>query len=320
MQARCQPLVDSHAESDVGNRVGGTSVLRIHFTADDLARTTMAATQDITWEVINSIQLLRQPDEGPVHDGWLRTAGPELRKAIGLLETVCPSADGVPDLGTPSWPAVGTEDPLRRLATCLGARSRDPETLCRIETALRVYHRSVLAPHGDVIAARLRAEYARRAGSAAHGGTEALLRDFRPVMTWRPPVLLVDSPHCRDLHLGGRGLVLVPAFFGRRYPAVFADTDLQPTLVYAVEHRVMFDDRSLTALLGSTRAALLETSTASHTTTELARLVGIAPATVSHHIGVLRDARLVSTHRVANTAIHTITGLGRALLEAGGRP
>lgn len=72
----------------------------------------------------------------------------------------------------------------------------------------------------------------------------------------------------------------------------------------------------LTALLGRTRAKALRANAVGCTTTELARALGVAPATASEHATVLRNARLISTRRHRNAVLHTLTPLGAALLDA----
>lgn len=60
------------------------------------------------------------------------------------------------------------------------------------------------------------------------------------------------------------------------------------------------------------------TSIAEHpgcTTTELAATTHIAVASASEHTTVLRDAGLISTIRHRNTALHSPTSLGLALLN-----
>jgi DNA-binding transcriptional ArsR family regulator len=54
---------------------------------------------------------------------------------------------------------------------------------------------------------------------------------------------------------------------------------------------------AVTALLGATRASILRSVIGGSTTTRMAKLVGVAPATVSHHTGVLRQAGLIATER-----------------------
>ncbi len=72
-------------------------------------------------------------------------------------------------------------------------------------------------------------------------------------------------------------------------------------------------------LLGATRAAVLAAA-AEHPgcgTKELAALARISPSSVSEHATVLREAGLLTTFRHRNTALHTSTDLGTALLNSG---
>ena len=43
--------------------------------------------------------------------------------------------------------------------------------------------------------------------------------------------------------------------------------------------------------------------------------MGMSPATASYHTTVLRDAGLLSTHRLGSAVLHTPTPLGATLLE-----
>jgi len=71
---------------------------------------------------------------------------------------------------------------------------------------------------------------------------------------------------------------------------------------------------SLAALLGPTRAAVLRALTAPRGTAELARVVGISPASASEHAKVLRDVYLIETVREGRVARHSLTGLGATML------
>ncbi|WP_241845701.1 ArsR/SmtB family transcription factor [Streptomyces sp. CB02261] len=51
------------------------------------------------------------------------------------------------------------------------------------------------------------------------------------------------------------------------------------------------------------------------TTSELAGRVGLSPATVSHHVTVLREAGLLTSRRIGGVVLHTVTRLGTDLLE-----
>ncbi|MFD7435316.1 MarR family transcriptional regulator [Streptomyces sp. NPDC059861] len=74
--------------------------------------------------------------------------------------------------------------------------------------------------------------------------------------------------------------------------------------------------------MGRPRAAVLEESAASNGTTgrELARRLGISAASASEHAATMRDANLITSQRVTNTAWHTLSPLGQALLEGRLRP
>ncbi|MFJ3968984.1 hypothetical protein ACIPYR_12560 [Streptomyces parvus] len=73
------------------------------------------------------------------------------------------------------------------------------------------------------------------------------------------PTLVADYPRDGDLHLGGRGLSLVPSFFCTERPATLIDPELPPVLVYPVSRRpasaAPLD--GLPELLGRTRALAL---------------------------------------------------------------
>jgi len=55
-----------------------------------------------------------------------------------------------------------------------------------------------------------------------------------PLFRWRWPVLEAPYPLDKDVHLAGRGLLLVPSYFCRRMPVTFADPGLPPVLVYPI--------------------------------------------------------------------------------------
>jgi DNA-binding transcriptional ArsR family regulator len=111
----------------------------------------------------------------------------------------------------------------------------------------------------------------------------------------------------------------------------FADPGLSPVLVYPVdpipgwadaECGAGEDTKSLVALLGRTRAAVLQAIADQpySNTTELARAAGTSPAGASQHATVLRAAGLVITQRRNGSAVHTLSRRGAVVLGRGGRP
>lgn len=260
--------------------------LRIHFTDSDIARTRIKLETDLLWEIVGSAQILRLRDGDLAFGPWRRQvrelAGhdPELRMALHAIVSVAPhGVDGI-------------------LAT-------------RLHRALGVYFRSVIEPHLSTIADALCIDVAAGVQQYLHSGPEGMLGVLEHGTRWDPPVLSVDHAYEGDLHLGGRGLVLVPCYFSLRHQVALTG----PVLVYPIrtESRLLAGVRAggdhVTALLGATRASILRALIGGSTTTRLAKLVGVAPATVSHHTGVLRRAGLNATEREENFARHLITPL-----------
>ncbi|MFE4975827.1 ArsR/SmtB family transcription factor [Kitasatospora sp. NPDC056651] len=182
-------------------------------------------------------------------------------------------------------------------------------------------------PYWPDIRPRLeRVRDARGRIAIAHGA-ERLLSAIHPRLHWNAPVLEVRGGPDRDVHLDGRGLVLSPSFFLNDPSCVFIDDDREaggPAVVFPIGSTVKpglwegweSDEQALGALVGHTRAAALQALTDSCTTGELAERLGISLAGASKHAAVLRRAGLITTARNRNTALHTLTSLGMALLQS----
>jgi DNA-binding transcriptional ArsR family regulator len=139
----------------------------------------------------------------------------------------------------------------------------------------------------------------------------------------------VDTPlGCdADVHLDGRGLILTPSIFVGDRPYLsfnLADPAAPATLTYpaindlVTARRIWTAERPaghLAALLGRTRSAILETIADGCGTVELARRLGISPASVSQHTAVLRNSGLIGTRRDGPSVIHVVTSLGAMLLD-----
>lgn len=205
------------------------------------------------------------------------------------------------------------------------------DTLVHLTDSMRTYRDVAVTPYWARIQGAIEADRGRRARAVLDGGAEGLLDSLRPVMRWNAGVLEVPNyPVTRELSLDGRGLLLVPSYFCARTPVTLLDPELPPVLVYPVERlgglNVSVDEsappverengqEALAALLGRTRAAVLEVVDAGCSTGEVARRLGISPAAASQHATVLRKAGLLVTRRERNTVLHTLTPLGRAMLD-----
>ncbi|MEV0605164.1 winged helix-turn-helix domain-containing protein [Polymorphospora rubra] len=333
-------------------------VLRIHFSGDDIARTRVAPAADPLWELILSVHLFQTRTRDPIVAGWrgevARALRQEARGTFQMLFALNPTRGYFPDFLTPyasvdgleagldairSTPVGQLDRDLSRLAAdselpsgAAGVAGGDSDALHHLTAAMRRYDGLAITPYRARLQAAVEADRTRRARALLDGGAEGLLASYRPVMRWDGRVLEVpDYPADRDLHLNGRGLLLVPSFFCARTPVGLLDPELPPVLVYpvdrlggilpgsgdggAVQTRPGGGRGALGALLGQTRAAVLASVHDGCSTGELARRLGISPAAASQHATVLRDAGLLVSHRDRNTVLHTLTPLGRAMLS-----
>ncbi|NUP23006.1 MAG: winged helix-turn-helix transcriptional regulator [Streptomyces sp.] len=315
-------------------------MLRIHFSAGDLARTRVAEEPDPLWETVLSLHQLHENRREPLLDAWRRRRRTCDAGALRMLSPLMPPRGYFPDFLTPAAASGGLEcgidavlsTPRRQLRTELGLLSistplpgwtrqladGEMSAVRRLGRALRVYHASVLAPGWPDIAARVERDRRHRTGAQCRLGTEEMLRTFAPVLRWEPPVLTADYPVVRDIHLQGRGLLLVPSYFCRRTPVALMDETLWPVLVYPARSPSPEEPAPsaarLAPLLGHTRAAVLQALQEPCTTTELARCAGVSLSSASEHAAVLRRAGLVASTRERHRMHHSLTPLGSHLL------
>jgi DNA-binding transcriptional ArsR family regulator len=302
------------------------------------------------WELVLSVHQVTRPES--YFGSWSRLSRRRLAEArllrdAELLATLAPSRGYFPDFLTPADPPAefeaGVETVLstdkHRLRAEVGrldggrgagpwlddiAAGR-PAALHRLGLAMRRYHRTVVSPHVDQAAEITGRWVARLAHRTLTHGVDAVLSRLGPATRWRTPVLEVDYPVRRDLHLDGRGLSLVPTFFGVNHPIALADPLLRPVLVYPVGREPFWlpggDDRpqidALSELLGETRAAVLRLMDAELTTTALAARTRTSPSSVSRHTAVLRRAGLITTRRSGTSVLHMRTPMGNGLVHGG---
>ncbi|MGW6056694.1 winged helix-turn-helix domain-containing protein [Streptomyces sp. NPDC055189] len=331
--------------------------LRLHFTAADLARTRLADGPRPMLELDIALRLLQEGSHPTRFGAWRRESLRRLPSGTRRLLDLIPPTGWTVDFldhatvgsidealervrATPAarirkdmetWAGRGQQRAVPTWAQSLGS---DRRLLMDLADTAAHAHQHVIAPYQEHIDALSGADQALRTRQAAHGGLQALLSGLNPrYIRWRPPVLelTMASGSEGDIHLAGRGLLLIPTVFGAVYPALDGTAEPQPWLTYPVGLRdtdlflpatdtaraLSTIPDSLTALLGHTRAVVLWTI-AHHpgcTTTELARRAGISPASASQHATVLRTAGLSHTTRHHNTALHTTTPAGTSLLN-----
>ncbi len=332
--------------------------LRFHFTADDLARTRLASGPRSLLELEIAIRQL-QERRHPVHfDAWRQRMGERLPPRLSPLFELIPSTgagvgfvdSGLTDEGSPaalverlrSTPAATVrrdmEEWARQRATRLSPQTRraseSPLFARQVADLVEEAYERIVAPYWPQIDRLAAADRVLRLKHLGEHGVDRLLRELNPRrMIWQPPVLHVTmaSGFSGDVHLGGRGLLLIPSLFGSHYPLLEHDAE-QPWITFPVRSdqplgaapaavtatALAEPPQSLAALLGRTRALVLSVI-ADHpgsTTTQLAERARISPASASEHVTVLRNAGLAALLRDGKHALHTLTAAGHVLLAS----
>lgn len=288
---------------------------RIHFGNDDLCRVRIVTTFGPFVEML--FALAQVNDTGKVFHDWGRRVRRQLGARMDVVAALAGAqtsdllallGSGMPDTG--KWP----------LGTGLSAD--------QAVGALRDFYRVGLAPYWHSVRGHLEREREARARVMVTGGVERLLATLHSRFRWKAPVLELPSETPEEIHLGGRGLVLVPSMFLSPRTGVVLDEVNRAdriALIYpappsgdvaaSLLGSVSTDRQALASLLGRNRAAVLEALIDSLGTGELAQTLGVSAAAVSQHTAVLRAAGLITTVRHRNTVAHCVTALGLALLD-----
>jgi DNA-binding transcriptional ArsR family regulator len=285
-------------------------VQRIHFTVRDLARVRLRPTLGPVAETVFAFGPLGRAGVGPYSRWRGHVVG---RPALAALLNGVKARPRTPE----DLLCLIEQNPDDVVARALGM-SRPAAT-----TAVLELWQVTIAPYWHRVLAGLADECDVRGRIAMTGGVERLLATLHPKVMWQSPVLEVPGGPDADVHLDGRGLLLYPSLFLTNRPAVYIHAELDsglPALAFAAPvDATLFDEpgdggQALAALVGQTRAAVLRALMATRTTSQLAEQLGISLAGASQHTAVLRQTGLITTRRMRNTVLHTVTPLGMALL------
>jgi DNA-binding transcriptional ArsR family regulator len=238
---------------------------------------------------------------------------PDLEEGLEIVRATPPLvlAEEVPAC----WRGVGRPPPwLRDLA------AGDRAALEIVVRALREIYLACVAPGWPHIVATFRADVAERAGVLAAGGLAEVLGTLHETMAWRDNSL-ERSWRTGDCALDGQGVQLLPSALWTG-PPLFADHPPQAggnALIYAARPAVTAEEGNqsgnLAGLLGHTRAAVLRALRTPRSTAELAACVGTSAPSASEHATALRASGLVQTVRRGRGVNHSLTPLGRSLLN-----
>ncbi|MEU3721364.1 ArsR family transcriptional regulator [Streptomyces sp. NPDC031705] len=320
-------------------------MLRIHFTAQDFARTRFAPRPAPLPELHAALATAVAPRGGPLFAPWRGRVLRALPAAAGPLADLVPAgrppsfldvlgdtlADGFqqiratrPGLVRAELERVHAAGPAPRWLRGLHAGH---ETAWRIvQRAQQAAYETVLAPVWPVVQDLHREEFTRYALAVAEHGLAAALTGLAPGSrlhegVWEWP----GAAPARDVRLDGRGLVLLPTFHHPAGPLLQDAPGRPAVLTYPAgpgippaAQRPAVSAAASAAVLGRTRLDALRLLAEPHTTTSLARALHVSNATASAHAAALRSAGLATTTRTGRSVTHRRTALGT--LVAGGGP
>jgi DNA-binding transcriptional ArsR family regulator len=304
------------------------------------------------FELIRSTRVLDDPSMAALHLPWVERALTQTRdldlapvRALQRSEVYNPDFVHPP----PSGPLAEFEDELAEmiatppeqisaeiryayedqpLPPVLEPFVRDTrKAVEELAQLMRTYWQRCLADDWPRIRSLLEQDVLYRARQITDGGTQRLFCDLDPSVSWSEGELRVDSgKDCNSvLDLDERGLLLVPSVFVWPKVTFVTAEPWQPTMIYPARGVGMLwnperqaPPDALERLLGRTRASLLTALDTPRSTNELAGALGISNGGISQHLGVLRDAGLVSGRRVARVVLYLRSPDGDALVEAAG--
>ncbi|MFD0278199.1 ArsR/SmtB family transcription factor [Kitasatospora sp. NPDC127111] len=319
-------------------------MIRIHLTPDDFARVTLAPRPAPLLELNAALMTMCRPDGGSLLYGpWRRRA---LRALPGTVE---PLADLVPAGRAPRFLDVVADSlpealeqvraaPVALVAAELERVYRpagrpapawvrdlsrgDADSRRLVQRAQHAAFEALLAPVWEQVRDLHHAEFVRRAVQLASDGVGALLTGLLPGARLRGSVWeLPGRP--QELHLGGRGLLLLPGFHWSGGP-LLGDVPGRPLAVtypagpgHPPQPDGSTGPEALARVIGASRTELLHLLAEEHSTSGLARRLGVSAATVSAHTAALRGAGLISTTRAGRAVRHRRTALGDLLMRPG---
>jgi hypothetical protein len=321
-------------------------MLQIEFTSADLGGLRFVHSPMV--EVVTSGLMLVRPSPIGLYDAWRGAVRPRLAGLTTFLAVLGSPNCYVPDFLTPVPPPTARptiEDELRVIAAApldqvaaevaVGWAGRDaPPEVARFATdpagglgelvrQVRRYFELAIAPLWPRLRTLVDSEIAFRARAAIERGPRALVEGLHQHLVWDGSALRMHhGKKTQHWGLDGHELTLMPAGFAGPSVYFMAEAPIGRALWYPPRGYGRLWERAsqndaLAALLGPTRAAVLNLLTAPHSTGEIASALNVAPATASHHLTTLRDAGLIGGERVGRKLRYLRTDLGDQIVIGG---
>jgi len=196
-----------------------------------------------------------------------------------------------------------------------------PDVLDRLADGLARAWTALLADDWPRLRLLCERDVVHRAGELGRSGWAAALAGLHPKVRWRDGGIDLLGRTGQPTTLGGAGLLLVPSVFVWPQIAVYADEPWPKAIVYPargvatlLEHGPPEAPEHLAALLGRSRALLLDTLAEPASTSQLARAFGMATGAVGDHLAVMHRAGLLERARSGRSVLYRRTALGDALV------
>lgn len=323
-------------------------MITVQLSREALGRTRVAYSP--LGEATLSLHLLAVPSPTHLHAPWLQAVRDRLQDVdLELLFSVSPPRKRMADCLTPfgASPQATIEDQLTELARVPADEfARDltevwdgapparlveliragPDGPALLAEAFWNYWDAALAPYWPRICAVFEDDVAARLTSLVQRGLFAVLDDLHPEVTVDGSDLHIDKPHLPHRTVGAEQFTLQPSIFiwpnlvmQEPVPGRFGLTYAARGVGRVWEGLTAPDERAegrLAALLGRSRAAILERTSVPISTTGLARELGQAPGSVSQHLTILRDAGLVAGQRSGRSVLYRQTPLAQTIVAA----
>ncbi|MEU4620901.1 DUF5937 family protein [Actinoplanes sp. NPDC023801] len=228
----------------------------------------------------------------------------------------------------------------------VSAAARDvltgPDVLERLALALTAAWSGLLAEDWPRMRLLCERDVVHRAAELGRAGWGAALAGLHPRVRWRDGGIQIDRRFSdrrssdgleingrggdgrtdEVVSLAGRGLLLVPSVFVWPEIAFYADDPWPKAIVYPARGvATLLEDGPrpapdhLAALLGRSRALLLDSLADAASTSQLARAFGMAAGAVGDHLAVLLRSGLVTRARSGRSVLYLRTPLGNALIN-----
>lgn len=318
---------------------------QVVFGRDDLMRCRFAVSP--LWETLAAVHTLFEPHRQSFHLPWIRAARLPEHVDLSPIRLLLPRPGYVPDFLTPppATPLTSFDDGVNRLRATPPHQVGQELRLCLLDPRRRLPRQvteplladpattrdsmadlltacweHLVQPHWPRLQALLDADIALRSRILALEGLEELMTGLDDRLRWEGDTLNMAGPSAPErLHLGNRGLVLMPSAFIWPELILISEEPWQPTLVYPV--RGVGDlwsapgspPEALARVMGRTRARILSRLSAPETTRNLAAHLELSQATVSTNLVALSDAGLLESWRVGRQVFYTRSPLGTAL-------